>query len=206
MIRRLATPLALATAVLVYVVFFLLLGGAGVLVQVGVPALLAAVAASGIVVMLGRTPAEITDDAYHDDASGMVRTALATMDEVVRASRAISSPTLRADVAQVAAQVPELLARTRAESPTSLYSSASVLHGHLTSLLGVVTQFADIERNPSFYRNAPELLHEGGEAVRRFRDFTLESIRLVNAGGIAEYRANLDTVAPPSIPTFGGDA
>lgn len=203
--KKIATPVALLSAVVVFVAFFLLLPGAGPLLQVGVPAALAAVAATGVAVMLGRTPAEITDDAYASDADGVARKAQATMDAVTRAARDIGSAAVRDDVAQIAKQVPELLRRTRAEAPNSLYSSASALDGHLTSLLGVVTQYADLERNPEFYANAPQLTHEGREAVRRFRDFTLESIRLINAGGIAEYRANLDTVAPPAIPDFGGD-
>lgn len=206
MIRRFATPLALLSAVVVFLAFFLLLPGAGAVVQVGVPAVLAAIAATGVAVMLGRTPAQITDDAYHGDAAAIARTAEDTMAAVVRAARPIGSARLRDDIDQIRRQVPELLRRTREESPNSLYSSASSLNGHLTSLLGVVTQYADIERNPSFYPQADVLLREGAEAVHRFRDFTLDSIRLINAGGIAEYRANLDTVAPPEIPTFGGDS
>lgn len=204
--RRFSTPLAFAAAVAVYVLFFFALAGGGMLLQVAAPALLALVAAVGVKIALGRTPAEITDDAYRDDAEAQSRRTRATLGLVLEASRKVSSASMREDLNKIGTQVPELLRRTAEESPNSLYSSAATLNGHLQSLLGVVRQYADIERNPSFYPQAATLLDAGADAVHRFRDFTLDSIRLINQGGIAEYRANLDTVAPPALPTFGGDA
>ncbi|WP_040160564.1 hypothetical protein [Nigerium massiliense] len=205
MIRRWANPLALATATVVFLVFYVALASAGPVVQLALPAVLAAAAATGVWVMLGRTPAQITDDAYHDDAEAMARQVGTTLDAVSSAARTIRSPTVRADVAQIAKQVPELVRRTREEAPTSLYSTSARLNGHLQSLHGVVTRYAEIEAQPTFYPGAHELLTDGEAAVRRFKEFTLKSIQLINSGGIADYRANLDTVAPPSIPTFGGD-
>jgi hypothetical protein len=96
--------------------------------------------------------------------------------------------------------VPELLDRVRANSPNSLYSSASHIGGHLASLTGAVRQYLDIQRKPALYAEPAALLRSGEEAFRRFTEFAFDSVRLVNQGDIAAYRANLETVAPPKLP------
>lgn len=206
MIRRLATPIALAVAVVVFVVFFLLLPGAGVLVQVGVPAAVAAVAAIGVAFALGRTPGQIRNDQYSDDARDKVEEVHRTLGDLRQAAAKVQSRQVVQYVAQANKFVPELLARVSRTSPSSLYSSASQIGGHLLSLLGVVRQFSDIERNPQFYDDAPRVLASGEAAVRRFAEFAVESIKLVNQGEMAQYEANLATVAPPELPKLGGNA
>ena len=66
----------------------------------------------------------------------------------------------------------------------------------------MVTTFADIERNPSFYPDPTQQLTQGEQAVQRFVAFSLDSIRLVNQGDLAQYKANLATAAPPVMPTL----
>lgn len=201
--QRLATPLALAGAVVAFVLFFALLGGAAPLVRVGVPAIIAALVAVGTRFMLSRTPGQITDDSYHEDAREQVAAVRQHLAELARVGRGVRSPAIRRGVQQAGHDVAELLRRVEAASPTSLFSSAAQLGGYVQSLVGVVTQFADVEANPRFYDNADALLAGGELAMRRFNEFAVESIRLVNQGEIAEYQANLDTVAPPELPKWG---
>ena len=70
----------------------------------------------------------------------------------------------------------------------------------MASLVGVVRQYLDIQRKPSFYRDPDALRQSGEDAFRRFTQFASESVQLVNQGDIATYRANLETVAPPTLP------
>ncbi len=202
--RRAAAPVAILTAVIVFVAFFVLLAGADLALRLGAPVVLAAVAASGTYLMLARSAAQISDDAYHDDARAKAREVEQTIARAVDASRKVRNPVVRASIARAGEVIPELLDRLAASQPSSLYSSAARLAGHARSLQGLVEQYADIEAHPSYYHDAPALLAEGERAIERFDAFALESIRLVNQGEMATYQANLDTVAPPEIPRLEG--
>ncbi|WOP18742.1 5-bromo-4-chloroindolyl phosphate hydrolysis family protein [Raineyella sp. LH-20] len=204
MIRRLAAPLAILVAIAVFAVFFLLLSGAGPALRLGAPVLLAAVGATGIYLMLARSEHQRQQDDYSSDARARVREVEATLQQLAGAARRIRDPQVRAAVARAGEVVPELLDRIAETQPSSLYSSAARFGGHVTSLLGLVEKYADIEQHPTYYTDAPRLLADGRAAVERFDQFALDSIRLVNQGEMAEYQANLDTVAPPELPTLGG--
>ncbi|MDI1465845.1 hypothetical protein QEZ54_33220 [Catellatospora sp. KI3] len=196
--RKLATPLALVTAVAVFGALF-----AATSSLLWSP-LLAAAAALGVYLMLdGRTAAQIRDDEYADDADAKVEAAVETARRLRKLSKDVHSPTVRHLLQQSADHVPELLTRVKATAPTTLFSSASALGAHLQSLLGVVTQYLDIQRNPTFYHDPAALLAGGEAAVQRFTDFTIDSLRLVNQGDLAQYQANLATVAPPKLPQLG---
>lgn len=203
MIRRLSPLLVGAAIVVVFAILFVALDGAVPLIRLGAPAVFGLLAGGGVHLALGRTPAQIRDDAYDDDARGKVQECLDLVRQVEKAGKGVRSPHMRDDVSRVANVVPELLRRVQATAPTSAYSSASQLQGHLSSLLGVVTTFTDVERNPSFYTDPQAMLTQGEDAARRFLHFALDSIRLVNSGDIASYNANLATVAPPTMPTLG---
>lgn len=204
MIRRFAAPLALVSAVVVYAVMFMLLPEAEPLLRVGAPALFAAIGASGVWAILARTPREIRDDTYHDDARALMAQVEHTLQRAVAESRRLKDAKLRAAVSRAATTVPALLARVAQDQPTSLYSSASTFAGHAASLLGVVEQYGDIQRHPDYYANAEQLLADGRAAIVRFDEFALESMRLVTQGDMSEYKANLATVAPPEIPKLEG--
>lgn len=199
-LKRYATPLALLAALVTFVLMFLLLDGATDAIRLAGPAALALLAALGTRLVLHRSPAEITDDAYHDDARGQVEACLDLVGQIRRDAKQLRSPSMHAEVDRMAQVVPELLRRVERTSPTSLYSSASQLRGHLGSLQGVVTTFADIEQHPAFYEDPGSQLVDGERAMRRFVEFSLESVRLVNQGDLAQYKANLATVAPPQLP------
>lgn len=49
-------------------------------------------------------------------------------------------------------------------------------------------------------RTPPGLAAQGKAAILRFDEFTIETMQLLTQGDMAEYQANLDTVAPPAIP------
>ncbi|MCP2322786.1 hypothetical protein HDA40_001293 [Hamadaea flava] len=165
--------------------------------------LLAAAGAVGLYLMVdSRRPSEVSDDEYAADAEKKMEEALRTIREIRRGLKDVASPTAKHLLQQACEQVPELLARVKARSPNSLYSSASQLGAHLTSLSGVLTQYLDIQRNPSFYTDPAALMSGGEAAFDRFAQFTLDSLRLVNSGDIAQYQANLETVAPPKLPTL----
>ncbi|WP_026928230.1 5-bromo-4-chloroindolyl phosphate hydrolysis family protein [Granulicoccus phenolivorans] len=204
MIRRFAVPIAIAVTVVVFVVFFLLLGGAGLPVQLGVPAAAAAIAAVGAYLMLAGTARQAEADTYQAEAQAKVASVRRILRQITTSGSRIRDAELRADLDRACQVVPELLDRIAETDPNSLYSSASRLEGHVQSLQGLVEQYADIERNPDYYTDAPRLLTDGRAAVERFDEFAIESIRLVNSGDMAEYRANLDTVAPPKIPKLEG--
>ena len=112
--------------------------------------------------------------------------------------------TARAALEQSADHVTELFERVRAKAPNSLYSTASQLNGHLSSLEGVLGQYLDIQSKPQLYRDPQVLTRSGEQAFYRFAEFTLESVRLVNQGDMAQYQANLETVAPPELPELSG--
>jgi len=162
---------------------------------------LAALGAVGLYLMIdSRRPHEVNDDEYEADADKKMEAALRVVRDIRRTSREVLSPTAKHLLQQSCDQVPELLERVKARSPNSLYSSASQLGAHLTSLSGVLTQYLDIQRNPAFYTEPAALLSGGEAAFDRFAQFTLDSLRLVNAGDIAQYQASLETVAPPKLP------
>jgi 5-bromo-4-chloroindolyl phosphate hydrolysis protein len=194
---KLATGVALVAAVGIFLAVFL------VTRSLLWSPLLAAAGAVGLYLMVdSRRPSQVSDDEYAADAENKMDDALRTVREIRRSLRDVSSPTARHLLQQACDQVPELLARVKARSPNSLYSSASQLGVHLTSLSGVLTQYLDIQKNPSFYTNPAALLSGGEAAFDRFAQFTLDSLRLVNSGDIAQYQANLETVAPPKLPTL----
>ncbi|MFE9653286.1 hypothetical protein [Micromonospora sp. NPDC006431] len=196
--RRLAAPVALATAVGAFALVFALTGS-----LLWAP-LLAAAVALGLYLMLDdRSAATVASDSYADEADDRVGEALRVLRGVERLARDVRSPAARRALDDACRYVPELFERVRDRSPDSLYSTAAQVGGHLRSLDGVVRQYLDIQRQPVLYHD-PEMLRRNGEAAfRRFADFALDSVRLVNQGDIAQYTANLDTVAPPSLPDLG---
>lgn len=198
--RRHSTTIALATAVVVYLVMFMALAQSDLWLRLTAAALLAAGAAVGVQFMAGRTKGELAADAYDDDAKALVRKTNALMAQADSRARELSDPSLRVAIGRSRRTVAQLLERVEEDQPTSLYSSASKFAGHAQSLVKVVDAFVDIEQHPAYYRNAPALLEQGAQAIRRFDEFAIESIQLVNQGDMADYQANLNTVAPPAIP------
>lgn len=195
--HRLATPVALLAAVGVFVGAYLVTGS-----LLWSP-VLAAVASIGVYLMLDdRTPARVRDDRYGEDAARKVDEALAVIRDIRKRTKEIASAQARHHLQQACDAVPELLDRVRVTSPNSLFSSASRLSAHLASLSGVLAQYLDIQRKPAFYPDAPRLLEGGEQAFARFSEFAIDSVRLVNSGELAQYKANLETVAPPKIPEF----
>ncbi|GIF90798.1 hypothetical protein Cch02nite_42420 [Catellatospora chokoriensis] len=196
--RKVATPLALLVAVGVFGGLF------AVTDSLLWSPLLAALCALGVYLMLdSRTTSQVRDDEYGADADRKADEVVRAAKEIRKLSRDVASPSVKHLLQQAAEFVPELLERVRATSPNSLYSSASQLGAHLQSLHGVVRQYLDIQRNPTFYDDPAALLAGGEQAVQRFTEFTIDSLRLVNQGDLAQYQANLQTVAPPKLPQLG---
>ncbi|GIG94355.1 hypothetical protein [Plantactinospora mayteni] len=195
---KLAAPVALATAVAVFTGTFVLTGN-----FLWAP-LLAMAAAVGVYLMVDdRSPAQARSDDYLDEARAKVAEALAILRGIERLHPDVQAPAARTALESACRYVPELFDRVQARSPNSLYSTASQISGHLSSLDGAVRQYLDIQRKPVLYAD-PEALKRSGElAFERFAAFALDSVRLVNQGDIAQYRANLDTVAPPKLPELG---
>jgi hypothetical protein len=196
---KLATPVALAAAVVVFAVVFAVIGS--LLWSV----LLAVAAAFGAYLMLDhRTPVQVRDDTYSEDADRKVAEALRLVRDIARLGRQVTSTAARGSLEMACRYVPELLERVKANSPDSVYSSASQMVAHLSSLHGVLTQYLDIQRKPALYQRPQALRDSGEEAFRRFAEFAFDSVQLVNQGDIAQYQANLATVAPPKLPSLEG--
>jgi hypothetical protein len=192
---RLATPVALVAAVALFVGAFAVTG------SLLWPALIAAGGALGLYLMLdARTVNEVRSDDYAEDAERKMEDTLRLVRDLRKLSRDVTSPAARGSLESACQYVPELLNRVKANSPNSLYSSASQIGGHMESLLGVVRQYLDIQRKPQLYANPEALKASGEEAFRRFTTFAFDSVQLVNQGDMATYRANLETVAPPQLP------
>lgn len=192
---KLAAPVALAAAVAAFTGIFLISGS---LVWSPIVAL---VAALGVYLMIDdRSRVEVADDSYAEDAQRKTEEVLRLVKEIARLTREVRSPAARGSLETACRLVPELLNRVKSSSPNGVFSSASQLGAHLTSLHGVLTQYLDIQRKPEFYKN-PAALQESGElAFLRFSEFAFDSVQLVGQGEIAQYRANLETVAPPKLP------
>ncbi|MFG1801463.1 5-bromo-4-chloroindolyl phosphate hydrolysis family protein [Micromonospora carbonacea] len=196
--HRLAAPVALTAAVAVFAVVFRATGS-----LIWSP-LLAVGGAIGLYLMIDdRSAARVDSDSYADDARGRVEEALRVVHGIERLGRDVRHPEARRALEDACRYVPELFDRVRDRSPDSLYSTAAQVGGHLRSLDGVVRQYLDIQRQPVLYHDPERLQRAGEQAFRRFADFALDSVRLVNQGEIAQYTANLDTVAPPSLPDLG---
>jgi hypothetical protein len=192
---RLATPVALVAAVALFVGAFAVTG------SLLWSALIAAGGALGLYLMLdARTVNEVRSDDYAEDAERKMEDTLRLVRDLRKLSRDVTSPAARGSLESACQYVPELLNRVKANSPNSLYSSASQIGGHMESLLGVVRQYLDIQRKPQLYANPEALKASGEEAFRRFTTFAFDSVQLVNQGDMATYRANLETVAPPQLP------
>ena len=197
---KLAAPVSLVAAAGVFTVVFLITHS-----LLWSP-VLAALAALGLYLMLDdRTPGEVRDGEYEEDANRKVEEVLRTVRQIRGVTGQVLSPSVKHSLQQACEFVPELLTRVRKTSPNNLYSSASSLGAHLLSLAGVVEQYLDIQRKPTFYANPAELMRGGELAIQRFTEFTIDSLRLVNAGELAQYKANLETVAPPQLPDLGAD-
>jgi hypothetical protein len=196
--HRLAAPVALIAAVAVFAVVFLLTDS-----LLWSP-LLALAGALGVYLMLDdRSAVRAESDSYADEARDKVDEALRIVRGIEKLSRDVRAPAARAALESACRYVPELFERVRVKSPNSLYSTASQIGGHLASLDGAVRQYLDIQTKPVLYTD-PEGLKKSGElAFQRFADFALDSVRLVNQGDLAQYKANLDTVAPPKLPELG---
>jgi hypothetical protein len=192
---KLATPGGLVAAAVLFVIVYALTGS---LIWSSVVAL---VGSLGVYLMLdGRTIQQVAADTYADDAEQKAGEVAQTVRQLRRLSREIRSPAARSSLESACQYVPELLDRVRTSSPDSLYSSAAQIGAHLTSLHGVVRQYLDIQAKPALYPKPDALLRSGEEAFQRFAEFAFDSLQLVNQGDLAEYRANLETVAPPRLP------
>jgi hypothetical protein len=146
--HKLAAPVALAAAVAVF--FGVFLATESLLWS----PLLATVAAIGVYLMVDdRSSTKVDSDNYADEAERKVDEALRTVREVRRLARDVPAPAARAALESACQYVPELFERVKARSPNSLYSTASQIGGHLTSLEGAVKQYLDIQRNPVLYTN-----------------------------------------------------
>ncbi|GAA1844345.1 hypothetical protein [Asanoa iriomotensis] len=197
--HRFAAPVGLLAAVAVFVVAFLLTR------SLLWPPLLAFVAAVGTYLMLDdRSRRQVDNDDYAAEARSRVTEALGRVKRIRASARSVSNPAARASLDQAADHVTELFDRVRRTAPNSLYSTASQLNGHLSSLEGVLIQYLDIQAKPGLYRDPVALARSGEQAFQRFAEFTLDSVRLVNQGDIAQYQANLETVAPPELPELTG--
>jgi hypothetical protein len=197
--HRFAAPVGLLLAVVVFVVVFL------VTRSLLWPPLLALAAALGAYLMLDdRSTRQVASDDYAADARERVAEALSRVRRIRELSRSVASHAARLALEQSASHVTELFDRVRAKAPNSLYSTASQLNGHLSSLEGVLSQYLDIQAKPQLYRDPVTLARSGEQAFVRFAHFTLESVRLVNQGDMAQYQANLETVAPPELPELSG--
>jgi hypothetical protein len=193
--RRLAGPVGLVTAAAVFVGVFLITHS---LVW---PPLLALGAALGVYLMLDdRSGRQVASDDYAADAREKVAEAMRRIGRIRNLSRSVTAPAAQEALRAACQHVPELFERVQARSPNSLYSTASQIGGHLASLEAAVGQYLDIQRNPVLYPDAEALKRSGEAAFQRFAAFALESVRLVNQGDLAQYWANLDTVAPPELP------
>lgn len=204
MIRRHSTAFALAAAAAIFVVLFVLLWGSDMWLQLAAPALFGLLGGVGVKLMVGRDQKQIADDTYRDDARALANQVRAEMGRIHSMIPAIPDPQIQAALARASRTVPELLDRVEEDQPTSLYSSASRLQGHVSSLTGVVKSYMDLHANPHYFRNAPALAAQGKSAILRFDEFTIETMQLLTQGDMAEYQANLDTVAPPAIPKLEG--
>lgn len=194
---KLATPVALAGAAGVFIGLFLITG------SLLWSLILAALASLGLYLMLDdRTPVEVSDGEYAEDASRKMDDALKAVRHIKSLLPQVQSPSVKHSLQQACEVVPELLNRVRKTAPNSLYSSAATLNGHLLSLTGVIEQYLDIQAKPQFYQDPGTLMRGGEEAIARFTSFAVESVRLVNQGDVAQYQANLETVAPPQLPTL----
>ena len=192
---KLATWIALGSAVAIFTAAFLLTRN-----LLWSP-LVAAFGALGFYLMVdSRTTRQVESDSYAEEAERKVDDVLALIRDIRKLTRDVTSPGARSSLESACRHVPELLTRVKANSPNSLYSSASQVGAHVASLAGVVRQYLDIQRKPSFYRDPDGLKQSGEDAFRRFTQFAVESVQLVNQGDIATYRANLETVAPPTLP------
>jgi hypothetical protein len=196
---KLATPVALAAAVLAFTLVFVVTGS-----LIWSPLVAIAVAVGAYLMLDSRTPVQVRDDSYAEDADRKVAEVMQIVGEVGRLSRGVSSMAARGSLDTACQYVRELLERVKVNSPNSLYSSASQVSAHLSSLRGVLLQYLDIRAKPRLYPNPAALLERGEEAFRRFSEFAFDSVQLVNQGDIATYEANLATVAPPKLPTLGG--
>jgi hypothetical protein len=194
----LAAPAALVAAVAVF-------AGVFVLTQSLIwSPLLAVAAAFGLYLMLDdRSALRVQSDDYAGEADEKVDDALGVIRGIAKLAKQVNAPSAREALESACRYVPELFDRVRAKSPNSLYSTASQIGGHLRSLDGVVRQYLDIQAKPVLYTDPEGLKKSGEQAFQRFADFALNSVRLVNQGDIAQYKANLDTVAPPQLPELG---
>ncbi|MFC4148075.1 hypothetical protein ACFO0M_17620 [Micromonospora mangrovi] len=196
--RHLAAPVALAATVAAFTLVFALTSS-----LLWAP-LLAAGSGLGLYLMLDdRTRVHADQDAYADEARDRVAEALRVLRGIERLTRDVDQPDARRALTDACRYVPELFDRVRDRSPNSLYSTAAQMGGHLRSLDGAVRQYLDIQRQPMLYHDPQRLRRAGEDAFRRFADFALDSVRLLNQGEIAQYTANLDTVAPPRLPDLG---
>ncbi|MDM4719324.1 hypothetical protein QTQ03_06825 [Micromonospora sp. WMMA1363] len=196
--HRLAAPVALVAAVVAFVATLAITDS-----LLWSP-LLAAGTALGLYLMLDdRTAARVDRDSYADEARVRVEEALGVIRGIERLSGEVRRAEARRALEDACRYVPELFERVRERSPDNLYSTAAQVGGHLRSLDGAVRQYLDIQRQPVLYHDPERLRSDGEAAFRRFADFALDSVRLVNQGEIARYAANLDTVAPPSLPDLG---
>lgn len=200
MIRRHASTVALLSAALIFIVLFLLLGGSDMWLQLAAPAVFGLLGAVGVKLMLERDQKEIADHTYREDARALANGVRAEMGRVHALIPSIPDQEIQGALTRASRTVPELLDRVEEDQPTSLYSSASRLQGHVSSLHGVVDAYLDLHANPHYYKDAPGLAAQGKAAILRFDEFTIETMQLLTQGDMAEYQANLDTVAPPAIP------
>jgi hypothetical protein len=194
----LAAPAALVAAVAVF-------AGVFVLTQSLIwSPLLAVAAAFGLYLMLDdRSALRVQSDNYAGEAEEKVDDALGVIRGIAKLAKQVDAPAAREALESACRYVPELFDRVRAKSPNSLYSTASQIGGHLRSLDGAVRQYLDIQAKPVLYTDPEGLKKSGEQAFQRFADFALNSVRLVNQGDLAQYKANLDTVAPPRLPELG---
>lgn len=200
MIRRHATLLSLLAATAAFVVMFVLLDQSDALLRIVAPSVLALATGAGLHMVLARAPQQAIEDSYREDAERLADRVRAEMREVALLASRLDDEPARQALLRASHTVAELLERVAEDQPNALYSSASRFQGHVESLKGVVEAYLDISEHPHYYRDGDRLREQGRAAMLRFDEFTIESMQLLTQGDMAEYQANLDTVAPPAIP------
>ncbi len=88
---------------------------------------------------------------------------------------------------------PELINRIRESQPKNLLSSLTVIEKWIDIAVDQgLSQYVDIQDNPSFVENPHEKLREGRDAFESLNTFLLNSIRTVKRGDVIAFNVAMD--------------
>ncbi len=117
------------------------------------------------------------------------------LEPILKLRSRINDPALRDLVTQMCSDTEAYFKRNITRKGDTRRNDADEFEMHLRSMQSVLERYVDVQDNPRFFHNPPELMEQGAEAVTGFSEFVLTNVRRGSREALTNYRVDTDILA-----------